>query len=349
MTLVTSSVAEIPTGASAQLMPTRGLTRAGRYLSFLDSVDRHLDCSAYDVVHAMLPVRRCTVYHPHAGLALDAVRSGHLIKAGRIRQLISATFNQFNRRRRLYAGVELKLLSAPHPPVVLCLSERIKSTIKKLYPSFSGEKLVTLFNSTDLVRFDPSAVPDPRSETRSQFGFADDDIVGLMIAQDFERKGLRQAIEAVAKNIDKRLKLLVAGKQDAKKYRNLAEQLGVRDQVRFAGPTKIPVTLYRAADFFVLPTRADPCSLVVLEALAMGVPVITTGINGASEVMSDGVHGRVLDDPSDVNLLSDAMTGLLNADKRKEASDACLSLRQKLSSDQHYAFLQKIYAAVLRN
>ena len=115
-----------------------------------------------------------------------------------------------------------------------------------------------------------------------------------MIAQDFARKGLREAIAALAVTQDPKLVLLAVGKQDPSSYRKLAAERGVSDRVIFAGSTTDPFAFYRAADFFVLPTRHDPCSLVVLEAIAMGVPVISTVFNGACEIMSDGKHGFVL-------------------------------------------------------
>jgi len=79
---------------------------------------------------------------------------------------------------------------------------------------------------------------------------------------------------------DPRLLLLVAGKQKTASYERVARRHGVADRVIFAGPTVDPYAFYRAADFFVLPTRHDPCSLVVLEALAMGLPVSARSLMG---------------------------------------------------------------------
>ncbi len=101
-----------------------------------------------------------------------------------------------------------------------------------------------------------------------------------MIAQDFARKGLRETLVAMRRLDDAQLNLVVVGKENPARYRKLANTLGLHDRVVFAGATKDPYAYYKAADFFVLPTRHDPCSLVVLEALAMGLPVISTVKNG---------------------------------------------------------------------
>jgi UDP-glucose:(heptosyl)LPS alpha-1,3-glucosyltransferase len=168
--------------------------------------------------------------------------------------------------------------------------------------------------------------------------------MALMIAQDYERKGLRQTIEAMAKLNDHSLVLVVVGKEKGGAYQRLADELGIGEGgIVFAGSTDDTYPFYRAADFFVLPTRHDPCSLVVLEALAMGVPVISTVFNGACEVMTEGLHGFVLRDLADVTALAEAMKKLSSAGFRDGVSRACLELRPRLSMEKHLHELEGIY------
>jgi UDP-glucose:(heptosyl)LPS alpha-1,3-glucosyltransferase len=174
--------------------------------------------------------------------------------------------------------------------------------------------------------------------------------LALMIAQDFQRKGLREAIAALAAvqcEEGLRPRLLVVGKQDARAYRRLAQSLNVADRVIFAGPTEDSAGFYQGADFFVLPTHHDPCSLVVLEALAMGLPVISTRRNGACEVMADGRHGFVLPDPADIPALAGAMRRMLDPQLRQSMAQACLELRSRLCSDFHVEQLLGLYQRVL--
>ncbi len=93
----------------------------------------------------------------------------------------------------------------------------------------------------------------------------------------------------------------------------------------------------------MLPTRHDSCSLVVLEALAMGLPVISTVFNGACEIMTDGTHGYVLANPADVRALTEAMRQFLDPAKRQAMHEACLALRPSLSFDAHMDRLEEIY------
>lgn len=330
------------------LIPSSGLTRAGRYARFLESLDRHLDQTHYDVVHAMLPVRRCDVYHPHAGIASESIRSGHLKHDAALSRAAAKFGNRMNARRQRFARVEQELLRHQPPPTVLCLSEYVKATIRRHY-DLPESKLATLFNAVDLARFDPARRVEARVEIRQRFAIREDQVVGLMIAQDFARKGLSEAIAALVAARDPRLLLLVVGKQDRSAYRNLATERGVSDRVVFAGPTDDPHAFYRAADFFVLPTRHDPCSLVVLESLAMGVPVISTVFNGACEIMRDSEQGFVLADPSDIETLARSMRCMTDDDRRRAMSQACLVLRPALSFDGHVDRLLEIYRGIERH
>jgi UDP-glucose:(heptosyl)LPS alpha-1,3-glucosyltransferase len=302
---------------SSETEHPRGLTRTGRYRDFLRSVERRIATERFDVVHAMLPVPGCDVYHPHAGVAAAAMEK----------------FNVwFNPRRRAMANVERTLIADPNGPLVICLSDYVKRFVRRYYPELADERMVRLFNAVDLDRFVP---PETRPTS--------DWVNALIIAQDYERKGLGEAIRAVAKVPDKRLRLIVVGKQDPASYAALAKQLGVADRVVFHPPTKRPEEFYREADFFVLPTKHDPCSLVVLEALAMGLPVISTVFNGATEAMTDGVHGLILKDPADVDALGRAMTKLCDDTRRREMTEACKTLRPQLAYEHHVDGLMAIY------
>ena len=315
VSLFATTFAEIPNNVRRVQLNGAGLTRRRRYLRALDSLDQHFDRETYNVIHAMFPVRKCDVYHPHAGIAAEG----------------NSDF--FNPRRREMGKIEQHLLYAPKPPRVLCLSEYVKHSVKKFYP-LNDAHLPILFNAVDIERFNPTK---RAAEKKS------DQIVALMIAQDFVRKGLREAIEALAIIQEQKLILRVIGKEPTAKYEKLATQLDVRDRVQFLGPTRDTFSAYRDADFFVLPTKHDPCSLVVLEALAMGLPVISTRFNGACEIMTDGQHGFVLSDPNDVNALAQTMRKLLDPQLRQKMSTACLDLRPKLSYEHHLDRLMEIY------
>lgn len=337
--MLATSFGGVPPGVQSVALESRGMTRVTRYDRFLDALDAHLDATDYDVVHAMLPVRRCDIYHPHAGIA-RATTAGD-----------SAITKLLNRRRARVAAVEGALLESPHPPIVLCLSEYVRRAVREWY-RLDESHLPIAFNGVDIKRFDPAARPGARATARADYRFSDEQSVALFVGQDFERKGLREAVSALGRlrgtspAADEML-LLVVGKQRARKYLARARRLGVERRVLIGGVTPDPYLAYRASDFFVLPTKHDPCSLVVLEALAMGLPVISTRFNGATEIMTDGMHGFVLADPANVGALADAMRRLLDPALRRRMSEACLKLRPRLAYENHLRTVLEVYNQVL--
>ncbi len=335
------SFAQVPPGVERVNLDAGGATRIGQYRRFLNAIDTHLASRRYDVVHAMLPVRQCDVYHPHAGIAAEVTQSGSLFK--RLR-------NAANARRRAFAAVEQRLLSANSPPVVLCLSEIIKQTVRRHYP-LGDDRLAMLFNAVDLERFNPAEHFEAGQALRRQYGISPETPLAAMIAQDFHRKGLEQALRAIAMDNKgagqrPRMALIVAGRPNPAPFQQLAGKLGVDNQVIFAGPVADPRPIYAGADMLVLPTRHDPCSLVVLEALAMELPVITTRCNGASEIMVSGRHGIVLDDPDDIAPLAEAMRRLADPEQREKMRQACRDLRPRLAAQTHLDRLMGIYGTI---
>jgi len=109
-------------------------------------------------------------------------------------------------------------------------------------------------------------------------------------------------------------RVVVVGKDAPGSYRALAERLGCGERVRFVGAVPDVLPAYAAADVYVHPTWYDPCSLVVLEAMACGLPVLTTRCNGASELMEDGRSGLLVDSPADTDALAAALRRLLDVD-----------------------------------
>jgi UDP-glucose:(heptosyl)LPS alpha-1,3-glucosyltransferase len=322
-------------------------SRIARYRALAKSLARHLQSHAYDLVHAMLPVPGCDLYHPHAGIEAENLESGHLRHRGKVRQAISKLSSQLNRKRRLYASTERRMLE--QGSALLCLSNAMQRVALKHY-QLAERQSYALINGVDLGRYDPAHRHDARSRIRRQYSIAANDVVALLMSNNYRLKGLRQAIQALQRLAEARrenARLMVVGRESVEPYRKLARRLGVADRVIFAGPTDDPPAIYAAADLFVLPTAYDSCSLVVLEALAMGLPVVTTRANGASEAMQDGVHGFIIENQADQDGLCKAWDALLNDALRMNMHTAALGLRTELSQERHVDRLLEIYQAVV--
>ena len=116
---------------------------------------------------------------------------------------------------------------------------------------------------------------------------------------NYRLKGLAPLLKAFALLQQPNARLVVVGNPKVARYQRQARRLSLNDRVLFLGHRADPRDCYFAADYLVHPTFYDPCSLVALEALACGLPVITTRFNGASEFLSPPADGIVIDDPHD--------------------------------------------------
>jgi UDP-glucose:(heptosyl)LPS alpha-1,3-glucosyltransferase len=143
----------------------------------------------------------------------------------------------------------------------------------------------------------------------------------LFIGSGFERKGLATLIRAlgILADKDRSIRLLVIGRGDISKYAAIAQGAGVADNVIFAGPVKGATEYYAAGDIFALPSVYEPFSNACLEAMAAGLPVVTTSRNGVSEIIDDGLNGGVCLDPLNPEELAEKLTPFLDAPKRAEA------------------------------
>jgi UDP-glucose:(heptosyl)LPS alpha-1,3-glucosyltransferase len=90
----------------------------------------------------------------------------------------------------------------------------------------------------------------------------------------------------------------VAGKGRTEAYREMAARLGVADAVTWVAPRPDVERIYATADVVALPARYEPFGNVHLEALASGVPVLTSAATGGAEVVGDGVSGAVVATPT---------------------------------------------------
>jgi UDP-glucose:(heptosyl)LPS alpha-1,3-glucosyltransferase len=123
----------------------------------------------------------------------------------------------------------------------------------------------------------------------------------------------------------------------------MAQRLGIAGAVTMIGAVQNTVPYYAAADVYVQPTYYDPCSLVVLEAMASQLPVVTTRYNGVAELMTHGVNGRLFDDPSDWRELTDSLLPLLDAGVRRTMGTAARRLAEAHPLERNFSQIVDVY------
>jgi UDP-glucose:(heptosyl)LPS alpha-1,3-glucosyltransferase len=199
---------------------------------------------------------------------------------------------------------------------VIVPSERARADFVRCYGAL-GERVEVLPNGVDLDRFHPKGRQLFFEEVRRQLGLPPEELVLLFVGSDFHRKGLDTVLKAVQRLGDDAadLRILVLGSDGRRaRFEALAAELGLRDRVTFLREHDQPEKVYAACDALALPTRYDPFANVSLEALASGLPVVTSARNGALDVVPANTALVVVDDPDDADAVAAGIRSLLGSE-----------------------------------
>lgn len=213
--------------------------------------------------------------------------------------------------RRIYAD----------PRVTLAAVSRRTAGLLKEY--FHRENVCVIPNGVDTKHFSVAARLARRFEARQRRNFRDEDFILLLIGNDWRNKGLPTILEAMAALPGLPLRLLVVGNDNAEPFRASAVQLGVQDRCSWELSNPEVLDFYAAADVYISPSREDSFGLPVAEAMACGLPAITSVCAGVTDYIHSGVDGFVLREPRDPQTLS-KLIELLQAepDLRRKIGEA---------------------------
>jgi UDP-glucose:(heptosyl)LPS alpha-1,3-glucosyltransferase len=257
-----------------------------------------------DLVFSMERVAACDVYR-----AGDGVHAAWLERRARYEPWWRSFFRRFSRKHAALCALEAAMFRAEGVRLVIANSELVKREILARY-DYPAERICVIHNGAPPPPT-PAEQAAMREATRRELGLGADDYVLLFAGSGWERKGLRFAIEATNRATGCRPTLLVAG-------HGRKRRLPASHRVRFLGPVRGLTRYLAAADAFILPTIYDPFSNACLEALAAGLPVITTRANGFAEILAEG-EGSVVERPEETKALSQAIEHWACAARREEA------------------------------
>jgi len=164
---------------------------------------------------------------------------------------------------------------------------------------FRRQEVRVIPNAVDTAQFSSAIRLSRRSEARLRRNFREGDFVLVLIGNDWENKGLSTILEALPKLADTPLKLLVVGDDDVSSWRPTTERLGVLDRCNWETACTNILDAYAAADVYVSPSQEDSFGMPVAEAMACGLPVVTSAFAGVASLLHDGIDGFVLQDPRD--------------------------------------------------
>ncbi|AYA41544.1 glycosyltransferase family 4 protein [Xenorhabdus nematophila] len=260
--------------------------RISREKRFADAAKAIWQKEHFDIVQSHERIAGCDIYR-----AGDGVHQRWLQQRSRILPVWKSKLLFTSRYHRYVMNAEEEMYLAPELKKVICNSQMIKREVMENF-GLPDEKISVIYNAIDQSEFFPAG-EDERLVLRQKYALPAQAKCFVYVGSGFERKGLKAAIEAIGMTKDY---LVVIGQdKEENKYKQLAHSLGCHDRIRFLGVQKETLPFYQMADGLLLPTLYDPFPNVVLEAMACGLPVITSHTCGGSEFITSGENGFVCD------------------------------------------------------
>jgi glycosyltransferase involved in cell wall biosynthesis len=239
----------------------------------------------------------------------------------------------------LLTALERRIYSNPK----LALAAVSKRTAELLKEHFRREDICVVPNGVDAKHFSVTARLAGRSESRRRRGFCDEDFVLLLIGNDWSNKGLFTVLDAMAALPGLPIRLLVVGSDMAASFQERARQLGVQERCRWEVSSPDALELYSAADVYVSPSREDSFGLPVAEAMACGLPAITSVCAGVADYIDDGIDGFVLREPHDAQTLCNLMERLQSQpDLRRVVGEAASKAIQEWDWNRNAAAIWEL-------
>ncbi len=269
------------------------LGRTWRDVGFARGVQRLMAQKRFDLVQSHERIPGCDIYR-----AGDGVHATWL-------DLRNKPFDRLAPWHRYTLAAEAEMFRHPSLRAVICNSRMVKDDIARRF-GVAEEKLHVIYNGVDLDAFHPRLREEQGRALREKVGVGRGDNgavpVILFVGSGYERKGLPTLLRALSQMERRDARLWVIGRDKHESLmRKLAQTLGVDDRVLFLGAQADVKPFYGAADVFALPTLYDPFPNAALEALACGLPLVTTATCGAAELVTTD-NGRVISAGDDAAL-----------------------------------------------
>ena len=308
--------------------PHERITVAGKSPEeFADRLGDRRASGGWDVLFSLERVWACDVYR-----AGDGVHAAWLERRRQFEPAWRGWFRNLQRKHREILEIECALFTGGARRII-ANSQMVKDEILRFYGT-QAERVHVIHNGVPIH----AAAPGVRENMRAELGLAAADYVVAFAGTGWDRKGLRHAIAAVnAMKIP--ATLLVAG-------RGSQRGLPSSQRVKFLGalPGEKLRAVLAAADVFVLPTIYDPFSNACIEALAAGLPVVTTTANGFAEIIEHGVDGDAVA-PGDTRALADALASWADPQRREAVRPRLLEKAARCSVEENLARTLEVITA----
>lgn len=310
--------------------------RISRERGFAEAARALWQAQQFDLVQSHERIAGCDIYR-----AGDGVHSCWLAQRQRILPTWKGKLLFKGRYHRYVMDAEREMYTSSALKGVICNAEMVKQEIIDTF-AYPADKISVIYNAVDQQRFTPPS-DQQWIALREKWQIPLNVTCFVFVGSGFERKGLAQAIQAIA-STDRHLIVVGKDKQSAR-YQALAKSLGCENRLHFFGMQHETLPFYQMADGLLLPTLYDPFPNVILEAMACGLPVITSTRCGGAEFITQGQNGYVCD-ALDIVSLQEAVMALparaLESVQGSLAREKVLPCTSKHLSSQLIALYQKV-------
>ena len=331
------------------------LGRTWRDAGFARCVQGVIASGRYDLVQSHERIPGCHIFR-----AGDGVHATWLALRARARGPLAGIAASLSPWHRYTLAAEAAMFRHPSLRAVICNSQMVKDDIVRRF-GLAADKLHVIHNGVDLALFHPMLREEFRQAVREKVGAggtapaANTTLAAntgtapaiLFVGSGFERKGVATLLAALARMERRDAVAWIVGRdRHAARYQALAERLGVASRVRFLGGQEDVRPFYAAADVFCLPTLYDPMPNAALEALACGLPVVTSPTSGAAELVTPGANGYVCD-ALDATALATHLDALCKPGVAAGMCDAARAAVAGLGADDMAAQLMALYRRLI--
>ena len=246
--------------------------------------------------------------------------------------------------------VEKKLVTQGKCQKFIAVSNLTRDIFLQEY-NIDPQRVTVIHPGVDLSDYATAEQKSIRTAVRKEYGFNSEEPIILFASMNFEIKGLDAIMLALArlKAQQHSFKLLVAGKGNVKKYTQMARKANIADNVVFTGPLSKEklIRLYLAGDMYIMLSKFDTFGMVVLEAMAAGLPVIISSNVGAKDIVQEGENGFIISDTSDADYIASKISLLLDMNICKNMAKSAYYTATQNTWDHVTSKYRGIYESIL--
>ena len=298
---------EIPHGLQVSILPVWGFTNHRRYESFSKRLGKSLAVKHYDAVVGFNKIPGLDVY-----FAADTCFAAKALER--------SFWYRLTKRCRTLLSLERSVFDKASRTEILLISEQEKMFFMDYYGT-AEERFHFLPAGIARDRLAPNNAAEVRARLRNELAIGSDQNIVLMGGSGFKTKGVDRAIRAVStlrSSLREKTILLIVGEDRTRPFRQLADRLGVAEQVRFIGGREDVARLLVAADLLLHPAYRETAGMVLIEAMAAGLPVLVTDVCGYSHHVERACAGELVPSPFKQEKLNQLLTSMLTSEKKNQ-------------------------------